>query len=265
MRVHQRITSALVFGLPLLLAGFHAPATAKAQVKCVEQYSTPELCVYPNVDMSRVHESPEVLLAAKVVALKMKPYFPENDPRMYLVMGYRSPAEQDRIRRTGVRAGPSSGRFVSAHIYGVALDVEIHSNRQLGHEMCAALNQILPLLKNKGGVIMEGTGGGSTNGHIDDNWGARFAMEKTGKQQSLNYTGPECPATYGVIGPSAEKFADMARITANSLDEKDREFKAATEENGDGNKLAPEGDENQEASAKKAPANRKLSSWEKYH
>ncbi|MGZ3669902.1 MAG: hypothetical protein ACXWR4_08365 [Bdellovibrionota bacterium] len=241
-----------------------APAALSAP-RCVPQYSTKELCVLPSANMSRVHESPEILVAAQVVALKMRPYYPENDPRMYLTMGYRSPAEQERIRRTGVRAGPSSGKFVSAHIYGVALDVEIHSRRQLGHEMCAALNQIMPLLKDKGGVIMEGTGGGSTNGHIDDNWGARFSMEKTGKHQSLNYTGPECPPSYGVSGATAEKFADMAKITEKTLEES---HSASLEE--DEQAVAPEDEEAAAtpAASKKAGGKdetRKPSSFVKYH
>lgn len=258
---------ALIFSsLTLLLSN-----AAHAGPRCLPPYSTKELCVFPGADLSRIERSPEVMKAAQVVAKKMKPYFPASFPMMKLVMGYRSPEAQNRIRRSGVRAGPSSGRFVSAHIYGVAVDIEIEGNRKLGKELCAALNQIMPMLKNKGGVIMEGSGGGSTNGHIDDNWGARFAVEKTGKLQTLNYTGGECPPTFGVTGPSAEQFKEMAKITVDSLEQERADVDPATlKEKGEEEEEDEEVQENQTANA--APAEkaakgkgRKPSSWAKYH
>jgi len=233
-------------------------------------YSTKELCVFPGADLSRISKSPEVMKAAQVVAKKMKPYFPASFPMMKLVMGYRSAAQQERIRRSGVRAGPSSGRFVSAHIYGVAVDIEIEGNRKLGKQLCAALNQIIPMLKNKGGVIMEGSGGGSTNGHIDDNWGARFSVEKTGKKKTLNYTGGECPETYGVKGPSAELYKEMAKITEASLEQERADIDPASlNENGAEEEEEEEAD-NQTAKAESPPKakgakGRKPSSWAKYH
>lgn len=260
-----------------LLALLLLPSSSHAgKYYCVPEYSTKELCVFKSANMSRIKNSPEVLLAAKVVAKKMKPYFPASFPMMKLVMGYRSAEEQERIRRSGVRAGPSRGPFVSAHIYGVAVDIEIEGNRKLGRQMCAALNQIIPLLKNKGGVIMEGSGGGSTNGHIDDNWGARFSMEKFGVKKTLNYTGGECPETFGVKGPSAAEFAEMAKITVDSL-EKDTAYLAngkpddKLDVNADkkADPAADEEEEDDEDSAKAEPAKdtkaRKPSSWEKAH
>jgi hypothetical protein len=253
LKKHVIISAAVFLGLNFL------PAAQAAQ-QCVPQYSTKELCVMPSADMSRVHESPEVLLAAQVVAKKLKPYLPAGVPYVMLTMGYRSPAEQQRIRRTGVRAGPASGKFVSAHIYGVALDVQINSRQNFAKEMCAALNQVMSMLKNKGGVIMEGSGGGSTNGHIDDNWGARFSMAKTGQHKSLNYTGGDCTESYGVTGASGEQFKEMAKITAASLES----HAAAVEgENADGEDEG-EGPED-DVMATKQDGARMPSSWKKFH
>jgi hypothetical protein len=253
LKKHVILTSAVLLGVNFL------PAAQAAQ-QCVPQYSTKELCVMPTADMSRVHESPEVLLAAQVVAKKLKPYLPAGVPYLMLTMGYRSPAQQERIRRTGVRAGPSSGKFVSAHIYGVALDVQINSRQNFAKEMCAALNQIMPMLKNKGGVIMEGSGGGSTNGHIDDNWGARFSMQKTGQHKSLNYTGGDCTESYGVTGASGEQFKEMAKITAASLE---NHAASLEDENTDGDDEA-EGAEDNVMATKKASV-RVPSSWRDFH
>ena len=254
------------FSAAALLGVLSAPV-AHAGQQCNPKYSTKELCVMPTADMSRVHESPEVLLAAQVVAKKLKPYLPANVPQVMLTMGYRSPAEQQRIRRTGVRAGPASGKYVSAHIYGVALDVQINSKQNFSKEMCAALNQIMPMLKNKGGVIMEGTGGGSTNGHIDDNWGARFSMEKTGQHKSLNYTGGDCNENYGVTGASGEQFKEMAKITAASLENHSTSLE---DEDADHDDEAEGDEENVMAPKPKAPVlkkedSRMPSSWNEFH
>ncbi|MGZ3702266.1 MAG: hypothetical protein ACXWSD_10785, partial [Bdellovibrionota bacterium] len=167
------------------------------------------------VDLSRIPASPEVFEAAKVVARKLKPY-----GKVYLTEAFRSPQQQEAIIASGVRAGPATGPKASIHITGVAVDLEIYGpNRE--RETCAALNQILPMLKGKGGVIMEGYSApgespaypnGVTNMHIDDSWGARLHAGK-----AVNYTHgvkvPYCDETFGVT-KNASEFARMAAVQA---------------------------------------------------
>jgi hypothetical protein len=219
------VLSILAFSLPAFagmseVLRYDDPANCRTE----PEYVSENLCVKKinsanmrPVNLARIPESPEVLEAAKVVAKKLKPY-----GKVYLTEGWRTPEEQDAIRATGVRAGPSSGPKASIHITGVAVDLEIYGGKNFEPEACAALNQILPMLKGKGGVIMEGYSppgedtrypDGVTNMHIDDSWGSRIGAGK-----AVNYTGSGkygwCTEAFGVSGASAAQFASMAKIPA---------------------------------------------------
>ncbi|HEY8277974.1 MAG TPA: hypothetical protein VIH99_00030 [Bdellovibrionota bacterium] len=153
-----------------LLALLALPASARAG--CQKEFEN--LCVMPGVDLSKISEAPQVLEAAKAYAIKMKPY-----GKVLVTSGYRSAAGQRAKIASGVQAGPASGRNMSAHIYGAALDLQIKGGAKLTRATCDALVSVMPLLKAGGGVIHEGCGGGSCDVHIDDNWGKRFWGDRT--------------------------------------------------------------------------------------
>ena len=176
------------FFLALLLPLFHANSAGAA---CKYRYKVWDLnkpndkkaylCVLNNVNMSRAFKSRSVLQAAKAYTSIMKKYMKEGS-MVYVTSGYRSAADQERTRASGVQAGASSGRNQSAHIYGAALDLQIRSGdlvekSGIGNKACSALRNILPIL-DRGGAIMEGYGGGSLDVHVDDNWGRRKGFKQ---------------------------------------------------------------------------------------